>query len=353
MKKPQVLTAFCLWSIALPCMADTFTLKDGTVLEGAIAKEEADSYTVEVQVTKSIKDERKIAKADVAKLDRAKPDLIAFVPIRKLIPTPDLLTANNYARKIAEVQKFIDQNRSSSKSNEAKAILLTLKTEADAISARGLKINGKILTFAEYEANQYDFDARIAEAKIHALVESEQVLAALRAFSDFDRDYSTTLSSGSLAPFISRVISNYVEETQLSLAALDTKLKERETGLQRMALLDRKSTEAAIKEENAAIEARYLSEKGGKSPWPTISPYHKASMEDTLTFAKQELVRLASVKTVLGVDGGRAYRDVYSAVKSGANTATLTAAFTAAKAAMVPDRYLAPLEASAKANNKR
>lgn len=351
MKKTYILAAFCLCSIALPCTADSFTLKDGTVLEGTIAKEEADSYTVEVQVTKSIKDERKIAKADVVKLDRAKPDLIAFVPIGKLIPTPDLLTANDYARKIAEVQKFIDQNRSSSKSKEAKAILETLKTEADAISARGLKINGKILTFAEYEANQYDFDARIAEARIHALVENEQVLAALRAFSDFDRDYSTTLSSGSLAPFISRVISNYMEETKLSLAALDTKLKERETGLQRMALLDRKSTEAAIKEENAAIEARYLSEKEGKTPWPTLSPYHKASMEDTLTLAKQELVRLASVKTVLGVDGGKAYRDVYSAVKSGANTATLTAAFAAAKAAMIPDRYLAPMEASAKSNN--
>ncbi len=352
MIKIQILTAFCLWSITLLCMADTFTLKDGTVLEGTIAKEEADSYTVEVQVTKSIKDERKIAKTDVAKLDRAKPDLIAFVPIEKIIPTPDLLTAGDYARKITEVQKFIDQNRGSSKSKEAKAILQTLKTEADAISAGGLKISGKILTSAEYQANQYDFDARIAEAKIHTLVESEQLLAALRAFSDFDRDYSTTLSAGSLAPFITQVINRHMEETKLSLAALDAKLKERETGLQRMAPLDRKSTEAAIKEENAAIEARYLSEKGGKTPWPTISPYHKASMEDTLTNAKQELVRLASVKTVLGVDGGRAYRDVYSAVKSGANTATLTAAFTAAKTAMIPSRYLAPLEASAKTNKK-
>ena len=352
MKKPQILTAFCLWSIALPCMADTFTLKDGTVLEGTIAKEEADSYTVEVQVTKSIKDERKIAKADVQKLDRVKPDVIAFVPIGKIVPTPDLLTVDDYARKSAEVQKFIDQNRGSSKSKEAKAILQTLKTEADAISAGGLKINGKLITSAEYEANQYDFDARIAEAKIHALVESEQVLAALRAFSDFDRDYSTTLSYGALAPLMTGVINNYVEETKASLAALDAKLKERETGLQRMAVADRKGTEAAIKEENAAIEARYQSEKGGKTPWPSLSPYHKASMEDTLAFAKQELVRLASVKTVLGVDGGRAYRDVYSAVKSGANTATLTAAFTAAKAAMIPDRYLAPLEASAMANKK-
>ncbi|MEO8615158.1 MAG: PTPDL family protein [Luteolibacter sp.] len=348
MKKTPILAAFCLCSIALPCVADTFTLKDGTVLEGTIAKEEADSYLVEVQVTKSIKDERKIAKADVQKLDRAKPDLVAFVPIGKLVPTPDLLTADDYAQKIADVQKFIDLNHGSSKSKEAKAILQTLKTEAAAISAGGLKLNGKILTSAEYRANQYDLDARIAEAKIHNLVDSEQVLAALRAFADFDRDFSTTLSYGTLAPFMSRVITGYMEETKLSLAALDAKLKERETGLQRMAPLDRKSTEEAIKEENAVIEARYLSEKGGKSPWPTLSPYHKASMDDTIAYAKLELVRLAAVKTVLGVDGGKAYRDLHSAVKSGANAATLTAALAAAKSAMVPARYLDPLDPSAK-----
>lgn len=352
MKKTPALTAFCLWAIVLPCLADTFTLKDGTVLEGTIAKEEPDSYLVDVQVSKGIKDERKIAKAEVQKLDRVKPDLVAFIPIGQIVPTPDLLTVSDYARKIGAVQKFIDQNHGSSKSKEAKAILETLKTESAVISAGGIKINGKIVTSADYEANQYDFDARIAEARIHTLVDSGEVLAGLRGFADFERDYSATLSYSSLAPFMGGVINSYMEETKLLLAALDVTLKKREIGLQRMALPDRKDTEAAINEENAAFEARYLAEKGGKSPWPTVSPYHKASMDDTLAYAKLELVRLAAVKTALGVDGGRAYRELYSAVKSGANSTTVTAAFTAAKAAMVPARYLDPLDATAKATMK-
>ena len=353
MKKKPLVASLCLWSVALPCMADTFTLKDGSVIEGSVLKEDADSYTLEVAVTKTIKDERKVAKADVVKVDREKLDLTAFVAIGKLVPTPDFLTAEDYAQKISAVTKFLDQNRGSSKTKEAKAILETLRSESAAIAAGGVKMNGKIVTPAEYEANAYDFDARVQEARIRSLVESGQTLAALRAFYDFDKDYRTTLSYGTLAPYMIQVIKAYVAEAKQSLSTLDARIKERQVGLQRMATADRAGTENAIAEENAAIEARYLSEKSGKQTWPTISAYHKASLDDTVHFGEQELTRLAAVKTVLGVDGGKAYRDVYNAVHNGANAATVSAALTAAKTAMVAPRYLAPLEAMVKASGKK
>jgi hypothetical protein len=353
MKKTQLLASLFLCSAALPCGADTFTLKDGTVLEGTITKEETDSYLVEVQVTKSIKDERTIAKADVEKLDRVKPDLIAFEPIAKLVPTPDFLTADDYTQKIAAVNHFIEANRGSSKTKDAKAILETLKSESAAIAGGGVKMNGRIISATEYQTNQYDLDARVQEAKIHSLVESEQVLAALRAFADFDKEYRTTLSYGSLAPYMIQVIKNYVAEMKQSLAGLDGRLKEREVGLHRMSGADRKGTENAINEENAAIEARYKAEKTARQNWPTVTPYHKASLDDSIRFGEQEITRLSAVKTVLGIDGGKAYRELYSAVKSGANAATVSTAFSAAKAAAIPSRYLEPLDALAKAAGKK
>ena len=214
-------------------------------------------------------------------------------------------------------------------------------------------MNGKIIPAAEYEANKFDLDARVQEAKIRSLVEKDDVLGALRAFSDFCRDYPTTLSYGALAPSMSQVIKGYVEDQKQSLLGLDARIKERDLGLQRMAPADRRTTEEAIKEENAAIEARYKQEKDAKQNWPTVTPYHKASIEDSIRFGQLELTRLATVKTTLGVDGGKAYREVYSAVKGGANTATVTAAFAAAKAAMVAPRYLEPLDAMVKAAGKK
>lgn len=348
MKKTPAFATFCLLALSLPSSADTFTLKDGTTLEAKVLKEEADSYLLEVQVTKSIKDERTVAKADVVKVAREQPDLKAFEAIAKLAPTPDFLTENDYTTQILAVEKFLKTYPATSKSKEAKAILDTLRAEGQEVAAGAVKIGGKIVSKEEYVANAYDFDARVQEAKIRKLGTEEKTVAALRAFADFDRDYRTSLSYGALAPFAKQLIQNHVAECQQALASLDMRIKERQTGLQRMVSEDRAATEAAIKEQDDEIEAVYKSEKEAKQPWLTTSPFHKVSLEETVKFGQTELARVSAVKTELGVDGGKAYRELYSAVKTGGNAATVATALTAAKTALVPARYTAPLEAEAK-----
>ena len=348
MKKTPLIATLCFCSIALPCPADTFTLKDGTVLEASVLNEDAESYTLEVQVTKSIKDERKVAKADVAKVAREQLDLTAFVPIGKLVPVPDFLSEDDYKQRIAAVEKFLAQNKGSSKTKQAKEILETLKAESAQVAAGAIKLNGKMISAADYQANACDLDARMHEAKIRTLVAENQILLALRAFSEFDRDYRTTLSYGSLAPVMSQVMRRYVEELKASLAGTDARIRERQVGLERMAPEDRRVTEGAIQEEDAAIEARYQSEKTGVKTWLTANPYHKASITDNIAFGEAEIKRLAAVPTALGVDGGKAYREAYAAVNGAAPKATATVAITAAKTAKVAPRYLEPLEAKAK-----
>lgn len=347
MKRNPALGALCLLAVALPCAADTFLLKDGTTLNGAVVSEAGDSYILEVQITKSIKDERKIAKSDVVKITREQPGEAAFEPISKMVPTPDLLTADDYKMRIASVEKFVKEHRDSSKLSNAKTILATLKSEHDAVAAGGIKFNDKILTAAEYQANIYDLDARVQEAKIRGLVNSNQFLQALRVYAEFDRDYRNTLSYGGLVSLMRQVIQSQLAEAKQSLLTLDARTKEQALGIQRMPLADRKITEGAIKEENALIEARYKAEKDAKQNWVTTSPFHKASFEDTVKFGEQELVRLGTVQTALGVDGGKAYRDAWTAAHGG-NAAAFSAALAAAKSAAVPARYLAPLEAAAK-----
>jgi hypothetical protein len=347
MKRNPALGALCLLAVALPCTADTFLLKDGTTLNGAVVSDAGDSYTLEVQVTKSIKDERKIAKAEVVKITREQPGEVAFEPIAKMRPTPDLLTAAEYEANIAVVEKFVKEHRDSNKLSDAKAILATLKSERDAVVAGGIKFNDKILTAAEYQANVYDLDARIQEAKIRGVVNANQLLQALRVFAEFDKDYRNTPSYGALASLMRQVIEAQLEEAKQSLLTLDARTKERAAGIERMPLADRKITEAAIKEEDGLIEARHKAEKDAKQNWVTTSPFHKSSLEDTVKFCEQELVRLGKAQTVLGVDGGKAYRDAWTAVRGG-NAAAVATALATAKTAAVPARYLAPLETAAK-----
>lgn len=347
MKKKPTLGVFCLLAVALPCAADTFLLKDGTTLNATIVSEVEDSYTLEVQVTKSIKDERKILKSDVVKITRELPDEVAFESIAKILPTPDMLTAAQYAAKILIVEKFVKEHNSSKKLPDAMAILATLKSENEAVVAGGIKFNSKILSSAEYQANAYDFDARVQETKIRSLVNASQFLQALRVFAEFERDYRNTISNSALRVLMRQVIQAHVLEAKQALQTLDARTKERISGIQRMALGDRKNTETAIKEEDAQIEARYKAEKDAKQKWVTTSPFHKASLSDTVKFGEEEFTRISKAQAVGGVDGGHIYREAWTAVRSG-NSAAALAALAAAKTASIPTRYLAPLEVTAK-----
>ena len=50
--------------------ADTIILKNGTRYQGRVLKDEGESYLLEIQVTRSIKDERRVAKADIEKIEK-------------------------------------------------------------------------------------------------------------------------------------------------------------------------------------------------------------------------------------------------------------------------------------------
>ncbi len=348
MKKNLIWITLAFWASPLASNADTFTLKNGTTLEGRIIKEEKDAYILEVMVTKSIKDERKVSKADVVKIDIEQPDLKAFEAIEKLIPTPDLLTAEDYDGRIATVRKFLKDHRRSKKASEAKAILETLETESASVSTGGFKLNGKVISPEEYPPDAYDLDARVQEVKIRRLVNGNQFLQALRMFADFDRDYRSTLSHRTLLPLMKQVILKQVAEANRLLQSYDARERERTLGLQLVPIENRSTIEMAIQEEAAEQEARFKTEKDSRQGWVTMHPYHKPSLEETVRFGGTELTRLSTLKIIPGVDGGKAYRDLYSVVQSGGNSSTVRSAVSAAKTATVPPRYLAPLEAAAK-----
>lgn len=346
--KTHSVAALCLLGGAFSCLADIFTLKDGSTIEGKILHEDATSYVLEIQVTKSIKDERTIAKAEVTKIAREQHDLTAFAALQELVPTPDFLTADEYLQKISTVNQFLKTYSDSSKTREAKVILETLKSEAAKLDAGGIKTNGEMISPAAYQANAYELDARVQEVKIRNFIAARQPLAALRVFSDFDRDYRTTVSYGALAPLIKQVAQAHVEEARQQLLTLESRLKERQIGLERMTNEDRPVTERAIKEQDEAIEARFTAEKDAKISWVTTSPFHKPSLEETVRYGETMLAQLASVTTVLGADGGRSYREAWSAIHSGADAPAVTTAIAAARSASIPPRYLAVLEAAAK-----
>ena len=348
MKPILIFTALGHLASVGPCLADVFTLKDGSSLDARIITETAGAYLLDVQVSKGIKDERTVAKADVVSVRKEKPDFKAFQAVASLVPTPDLVTAEDCLGRITQVEKFLKDHSTSSSAKEAQEILATLQKEAAAISAGSIKMAGKLITTADYEANAYELDAQIAEIKIRKAVADREFLLALRLFSNFDLEYPITSSHSALLALMRQVVQNQVSEAKQSLATLPERLKARELGLVRMEPGARAGSQAAIQEEAAQFEARYKSESSSKIKWLIMDPFHKASLEHTAKLGEAELLRLSIAKPLDGADGGKSYREVYRAVHNGDASAVVTTAVASARAAKVPARYLTPLETMAK-----
>ncbi|OYV04680.1 MAG: hypothetical protein CFE26_15615, partial [Verrucomicrobiales bacterium VVV1] len=327
--------------------ADTLLLKNGTKLEGKILKEDPQSYLVEVMVTKSIKEEKTIAKSDVAKIDRVKPDEIAFAPLAKLTPAPDLLSAGEYKIRISKLEKFIQEFPTGTSTPRAKAMLEDLQKEQAAVEEGGVKLNGNIIPASEREANKVELAARALELSIRAHFKASEFLAALREFSVLEKDYSTTLPFKESIPIAKQAIEAYSAQISEISASLPKRLEDRKVGLERMSSDDRNNSARAIGEQDAAVEKRFTEEKKSGVKWITPDSFHKASLDDTTRFADQELKRLQALKLDSKIDAGKAWRDAWAAVH-GSDAKAVTTAMTDAKAAKISAALIAELETIAK-----
>jgi hypothetical protein len=168
-------------------------------------------------------------------------------------------------------------------------------------------------------------------------------------FNEMSRDFRNTTPYQDLLPLANQVINTYLAEVTQVAAGFDERMRQRQIGLSRMTPDDRAATEAAIKEETAELEARLKAEKDAKIGWVTTSPDLKATLEETLTFGKQELNRVASLKSATPVDAGKAYREALRLIQTGSDKNAMTTAISAAKSAQVPQKYIANLEAAAAA----
>ena len=338
--------AIALLALTPQVGAVTLVLKDGTEIEGTILRETDDSYVVEVPFSKTIKEERLVAKDEVARVRRAQPDLVDFEAIKDLVPAPDLLDAAEYERRITSIEEFLKEHRQSGKYDEAKKMLGVLKSEANEIHAGGIKLGGRIVPVEEYRANRLEIDARIEESRIRGLIGEGNLLAALRKFSAFEADFRGTRPYVELLPLIQRAIRSHLAQTEAMLAVHDKRIADREAGLQRMPVDERRVTQSAIDEENRALEARFKAEKDARIGWVTVDPYLKPSMTETLTFGRRELDRLSAAASATAPDLGELFREALKKVRSG--DADARAAIDKARSARMPERYLSILQAAAK-----
>lgn len=347
MTKPQVV--IFSFVLAQACFAELFTLRNGTVLDGEILRETADSFVLDVKVSRSIRDEKTVKKSDVVKREKSDPSKEIYESkIEPLAAVPDFSNAAEYDRRLKVIGEFLDDYSSAEFGKKAKELKAKLEGEAKEVRDGAIKYQGEMIPADRYKQNRYEVDARAAAARVTRWLGTGQFVAALRDYGKMGKNFVNTVPYCELAPTMKRAASTYLAQVSALDQSFEMRMEKRQNGLSQMSVNDRGKTEAAIADEKAQFEKRYQKEKEMRVGWISIDPDHRESLKDTLNFGKQEEERLARIPVSPTPDAGEAYRKLTRLIAQNANRDVISQAVSEAKSAKIPDSYVVPLAEAAR-----
>ena len=295
--------------------ADTFILKSGIKYDGKILSENATSYLIEIRVTPTIKDERRIPKDQIKKIIKAAPDAEAFSKVKSLVPTPDRLPLSAYASRINTAKKFLSDYPTSSHRKEVKTIIETLEKEQQTITQGGIKLSGQLISPTDMEANAYDIHARILLLDIKKLSAKGLYQQALRKWEYLKKNYPHAAAYKTSIPIAKRILRAHHSQLKQLIKSLDARLTKRESAIKSLKPDDRTRTINLLAERKKTYDALIeKEEKELRTRWLTIDPFSKKAMEYNLRNAESELNALSSSNTSQFTPAGPTFRGAWAAL---------------------------------------
>jgi hypothetical protein len=284
--------SFCCLMFLASASADTVLLNNGQSIEGKIVYEDETSYMLEIQVSKGIKDEKKILKSEIKSITKQERDIEEFAKLKVLVPVPDLLGVADYEIRIKKLNDFIKEFPRSTKFKEAREMQEALRVDMELVRAGGIKFSGRMIKADDYLSNSYAYDESITAQKIIREINNRDLLGALRLFSDYETKFSEGKARAELIPKIKQVLQAYKTNLSESLDGFDARLKAREVGLERMTQDDREKTVRALEDQAVELKTRFDREKSLKYAWITPDENHKETMVEALRQVENEIKRL-------------------------------------------------------------
>jgi hypothetical protein len=330
--------------------ADTFELKDGSKIEGTILRSEGSDYIIEVQVTKSIKDERRIAKADVVRQFAEQKDETDFAAIAALVPAPDLYSEEEYEAAAAKVESFLKKYPNSSRKKDAQKIYDTLESELAVVKTGGVKFEGRMIPASERAPRAYGLDASIVASNMKKAGDKGELVSALREWTKLEKEFPGSNAYRDNKDYAVTLMKTHLATVTSVLSGYDARVKARQSGLEGMDQSDRVRSEQAIQEEQAAYAARVEREKADGIKWLSLDPFAKVQLDETKRSLETEIRRLSSLDTSSMPNTEAAYEDAYAAItKQGAKKQEIDSALSKARGANMSQKYIDELTKAAPA----
>jgi len=290
MQKALLLGCFLL---PLACRAaEWIELRDSSKVEGKILTVSPATVLMEVQTTPTIREEKFFDRREVAKIQRASLDDLAFAEIESLRP-PE--TADNPAiydvmleRKI---RPFMKSYAYSKHMPAVRKMAATLEEERARIAAGEVKVDGNWVNAEQRASGGPEEEGKLQLAKMKS---ADDPAAALSIFADLEKDSSGSSAYPAAIRLARENIGKLREAVTRARAEWARREKEQTEGLE-LASPDRRALlEKGIAQEQASTQSQLERARQSGRKWPPIVPDSK-TLDQLSALADSEETRLRSV----------------------------------------------------------
>ena len=316
-----VLTPFSLLILSVSsATADIYVMKNGIEINGTIISETADTYLLRAEVSNNVYAEKEILKSKLREIIKVDPSIAAYEKLTSILPTPDLMPAHRYEALLkSRIESFLKEYPASPHYADVEKIQDTLKKEYHVIKSGGLKVDGKLHTPQQIEANKYDVQASVLLNDFMTYAQQKQYRAALSTLTRMEKAYPNTIQTRKAQKVALIILPLYEEKLQQLLENVDILIEKRRRALDSMTTSDSSRTKKIFAYEERQYQNLLSLAKANnnKTKWLPINQYFKEPIQNNLNLVDSEIKRINIASQMPASNVGELYRETYNALGSG------------------------------------
>lgn len=292
-------TLLILLSGATLAHADILILKNGNKIEGTILDQNQQGVKMKYRLTPKIMDEKVFPVGEIDKVIKQTPQEVEVVELRKILPTMDLLKADEYEQIIQDrLRPFVNKYPGTPEAKEVEDIISKLQEEKTMVANGQVKLEGKWLSVKESKGESFNIEAfRILDSMRKKAAKSD-LTGALR---EFDRlmipspAYRGSVYYLQAIPETVSVLDKWISALEKMSSEQPQLDKARKDGLDKLQEPELSKTKNAINDEIAKWRAMVEAERRQKLRWSAPYKYDISSIQSAMKEAVEERTRLQNV----------------------------------------------------------
>lgn len=293
--------------------ADILMLKNGTKVEGNILEQTAQGVRMRYRLTPKIMDEKLFLAAEIDKIIKQTPQEVEVVELRKVLPTADLMKADEYEQLIQDrLRPFVNKYPGTPEAQEVEAIIAKLQEEKTMVSNGQIKLEGRWLSVKESKAEQFNVEAYRILSDMRAKAAKQDYTGALREFDSLilpSPAYKGSTYFVQAIPEALSILDKMISGLDKMSAEQPQLTKARKDGLDKLQEPELSKTKNAISDELTKWRATLEAERRQKLRWTAPYKYDLSSIQAAQKEAIQERTRLQTID----LDELKAQNEVFTA----------------------------------------